>query len=174
MKQKTSAVNQITEVLSGNVFCFSFSRLCSEHYFTALQYCRCHCLSDASSERSACLCWWLFRTAKSISLSDSLSGFLRCNRHHYTLLWRKRIKIKIWHFSFSPFAIIGHHNYRILEFYLLPLCSQFIDTQSNVMTGSVIYLRIYFAGIFSLSLSTQYWFPYSLRAIGDSNDRFII
>mgnify|MGYP000147992445 CR=1 FL=1 len=168
MKQKTSAVNQITEgVIWKQLLLFFFpimlGTLFQQLYNTA----------DAiivgrfvGKEALACVggsSGQLINLVVGFFVGLS-SGATVIIARYYGAKNKKELNLALH--TASALAIIGSIIITVFGILLAPAMLRFMNTPSNVMTGSVIYLRIYFAGIFFV-------FVYNigsaiLRAMGDS------
>lgn len=90
MKQKTSAVNQITEgVIWKQLLLFFFPIMLGTLFQQLYNTADAIIVGRFVGKEAACLCRWLFRTANQSRCRILCRAFFRCNRHHCTLLWRK-------------------------------------------------------------------------------------
>ena len=168
MKQKTSAVNQITEgVIWKQLLLFFFpimlGTLFQQLYNTA----------DAiivgrfvGKEALACVggsSGQLINLVVGFFVGLS-SGATVIIARYYGAKNKKELNLALH--TASALAIIGSIIITVFGILLAPAMLRFMNTPSNVMTGSVIYLRIYFAGIFFVLVYNIG--SAILRAMGDS------
>lgn len=168
MKQKTSAVNQITEGIIWKQLLLFFFPIMLGTLFQQL-----YNTADAiivgrfvGKEALACVggsSGQLINLVVGFFVGLS-SGATVIIARYYGAKNKKELNLALH--TASALAIIGSIIITVFGILLAPAMLRFMNTPSNVMTGSVIYLRIYFAGIFFV-------FVYNigsaiLRAMGDS------